>query len=64
LFRVSLDELVPVFTDHIPNAKYAYLSASFYYVSSPEDHSLFYMAFPPFGHPTYSFEGNKWGYVD
>jgi hypothetical protein len=63
-YPTTLDELAPGFIDHVPNAKYAYVSASFYYVSSPEHHSLFYMAFPPFGRPTYNFERNTWGYLD
>ncbi|MBI4938314.1 MAG: hypothetical protein HY846_08900 [Nitrosomonadales bacterium] len=60
----KLDELVPVFIDHIPDAKYTLIFSSFKYISGPEFHSIFYIALPPFGRPTYYFEGDKWGYLD
>lgn len=60
----KLDELVPEFIDHVPTAKYTFIFNSFSYLSSSEFHSLFYVAFPPFGRPTYIFEKDKWGYLD
>lgn len=63
-FPEKLDELVPEFIDHVPTAKYTLGDTRFYYLSSPEYHSLFYVAFPPFGRPTYSFEKGSWGFID
>ena len=63
-YPAKLDELVPDFIGHVPTAKYTLGFASFYYVSGPEYHSLSYVALPPFGRPTYSFERNRWGFLD
>ena len=60
----KLDELVPEFIEYVPNAKYTFLFPKFTYLSSPEYHSLFYVAMPPFGRPTYNFEKDKRGYLD
>ena len=60
----SLTDLVPDFINEIPVAKYTLNSNRFYYMSSKHSHSLFYMAIPPFGRPTYIFEEQKWSYVD
>lgn len=60
----KLDELVPEYIDHVPTAKYTLFFASFFYLSGHEFHSLFYVAMPPFGRPTYNFERDKWGYMD
>ena len=60
----KLDELVPEFIDHVPAAKYTLGDTKFYYLSGPGIHSLFYIAFPPFGRPTYNFEKDKKGYLD
>lgn len=60
----KLDELVPDFIDHVPNAKYTLGDTRFSYISEPGSHHLFYVAIPPFGRPTYSFEKDKWGYLD
>lgn len=60
----KLDDLVPEFIGHVPTAKYTFTFSRFYYLSSPEYHSLFYVALPPFGRPTYIFEKTKWGYLD
>ena len=60
----KLDELVPDFIDHVPTAKYTLGDTKFYYFSEPESHHLFYIAMPPFGRPTYSFEKDKWGSLD
>ena len=60
----SLTDLVPDFISEIPVAKYTLNSNRFFYISSKDSHSLFYMAMPPFGRPTYSFEKQKWVYID
>lgn len=60
----SLTDLVPDFISEIPVAKYTLNSNRFYYISSEDSHSLFYMAVPPYGRPTYSFEKKKWVYID
>jgi predicted PurR-regulated permease PerM len=60
----NLSDLVPDFINEIPVAKYTLNSNRFYYTSSKYSHSLFYLAMPPFGRPTYSFEKKKWTYID
>ena len=60
----KLSDLVPNFIDDIPVAKYTLNSNRFYYTSSKDSHSLFYVAMPPFGRPTYFFEKQKWTYTD
>lgn len=63
-FPEKLDELVPDFIDHVPSAKYTLAFSSFYYGSSPDSHSLSYVALPPFGRPIYNFETSNWWYLD
>ena len=60
----NLSDLVPDFISKIPVAKYTLQSNQFFYISSTDSHSLFYVAMPPFGRPTYSFEKQKWIYID
>lgn len=60
----KLVDLVPEFINHVPTAKYTLAFQSFVYISIPEYHSLFYVALPPFGRPTYNFEKGRWGYLD
>ena len=60
----NLDELVPKFINHVPEAKYTFLFQKFTYVSSPNSHRLFYISIPPFGRPTYIFESGSWGHLD
>lgn len=60
----NLSDLVPDFINEIPVAKYTLNSNRFFYTASKGSHSLFYMAMPPYGRPTYSFEKQKWAYVD
>ena len=60
----NLSDLVPDFISEIPVAKYTLNSNRFFYISSKDSHLLFYMAMPPFGRPTYSFEKQKWTYID
>ena len=63
-YPAKLDELVPEFLDHVPLAKYTLAFPSFWYIALPDDHSLFYVEFPPFGRPTYTFETDKRWYLD
>ncbi|MFZ3073041.1 MAG: hypothetical protein WA162_07340 [Thermodesulfobacteriota bacterium] len=63
-YPAKLEELAPDFIDRVPIAKYTLTDNSFRYISTQENHSLFYVSMPPFGRPTYSFERNEWFYVD
>jgi len=60
----NLSDLVPHFIKKIPVAKYTLTSNRFFYITSKDSHLLFYMAMPPFGRPTYSFEKQKWTDID
>ncbi len=60
----SLNNLTPEFLDHVPLAKYTLGQNTFYYHVNNGDAVLFYVAFPPFGRPTYRFADDKWGYLD
>jgi len=60
----KMSDLVPIFMDRIPVAKYTLLSNKFTYIASERSHLLFYVAFPPFGRPTYFFEKQEWKLVD
>lgn len=60
----SLSDLVPDFIKEIPVAKYTLTSNRFFYISSKNSHILFYTSMPPSGRPTYSFEKQKWVYID
>lgn len=60
----SLEELVPHYVERIPLAKYTLTFDQFWYYSEGSDARLFYVKFPPFGRPTYSFARDKWTYVD
>ena len=48
----------------IPVAKYTLASNRFFYISSKNSHILFYTSMPTSGRPTYSFEKQKWAYMD
>ena len=63
-YPAKLDELVPEFLDHVPLAKYTLAFPSFWYIALPDYHSLFYVEFPPFGRPSYTFEKDKRWYLD
>lgn len=59
-----LDDLVPAFLPSVPRAKYVLAFGEFKYLYHEARPTLFYVAFPPFGRPTFSFERNEWGYID
>lgn len=63
-YPAKLEELVPDFIDRVPAAKDTLLFNSFIYSSTPENHSLLYVAMPPFGRRVYSFERNEWFSLD
>jgi hypothetical protein len=68
----ALQALVPEFLPSVPLAKYSLLFNDFTYWrrvghggSETDDYAtLFYVAIPPFGRPTYNFEQARWGYTD
>ncbi|MFH1602606.1 MAG: hypothetical protein ABIH03_01720 [Pseudomonadota bacterium] len=60
----SLEELVPNYLERVPVAKYTLIFNRFWYMTSVDYTSLFYVDFPPFGRPTYSFTHDKWRYLD
>jgi len=60
----SLEELVPDYVERIPLAKYTLTFDRFWYRTEGSDAWLFYVKFPPFGRPTYSFARDKWTYLD
>lgn len=60
----TLDELVPEFIERVPLAKYTLAFNQFFYINLEGRASLFYMALPPFGRPTYSFADDSWIYLD
>ena len=60
----SLSNLVPDFINEIPVAKYTLNSNNFFYISSKNSHFLSYTTMPPFGRQMYSFEEQKWTYID
>jgi hypothetical protein len=60
----SLQDLVPEYIERVPVAKYTFLFNRFWYYSSNDDTTLFYVELPPYGRPTYSFSRKEWGYVD
>ena len=60
----ELSDLVPNYINKIPVAKYTLFSSNYSYIASKESHLLFYVSVPPFGRPTYSFEEQKWTYID
>ncbi len=61
-----LDELAPDFIPSVPLAKYTLMPPfnMFMYMARPGQHSLMWVAFPPFGRPYYVFEDNRWGFLD
>jgi hypothetical protein len=60
----SLEELVPDYVERVPLAKYTFMFNRFWYFTSDQGTSLFYVGLPPFGRPTYSFTRNAWRYMD
>lgn len=60
----KLDNLVPEFIEHVPVAKYTLFINNFFYRADDGKAVLFYVSFPPFGRPIYSFSKDEWGYLD
>jgi len=60
----QLQELVPAFFPDIPRAKYTGMFGEFTYLSSTTNHTLLYVALPPFGRRLYHFEQNRWSSLD
>jgi len=60
----SLEELVPDYVERIPVTKYTLVFNQFYYRPYSPHPVLFYVEFPPFGRPTYSFARDEWTYLD
>ena len=60
----QLEDIVPVFISEIPRAKYVFMADAFRYFSGDSRHSLMYVHVPPFGRKVYTFEDNKWTYLD
>ena len=60
----KLNDLVPAYIPKVPIAKYTLFSSEFWYKNSHDTVVLFYVALPPFGRPTYSFNSQTWGYID
>ena len=59
-FPDTLEALVPEFLSRIPPAKAALLMSQFlYYVPSSIQHSLTYVALPPFGYCIYDLEASQ-----
>lgn len=59
-----LNDLVPAFLPSVPRAKYVLAFGEFKYLYDEAHPTLFYVEFPPFGRPTFSFGRDEWGYMD
>ena len=59
-----LAELVPAFLPAVPRAKYVLMFGEFDYFSSPESHTLQYVALAPFGRRRYHFVQDRWSVLD
>jgi hypothetical protein len=56
---------VPEFLPAVPRAKYTLAYGEFtYWASSEKDHTLMYVALPPFGRRLYHFEQGVWTQLD
>lgn len=60
----NLSKLVPAYIPNVPLAKYTVMFNEFRYINQKDTRSLYYVALPPFGRPTYSFNQKSWGYID
>jgi hypothetical protein len=60
----NLEALVPEYIDSVPLAKYTFMWNRFQYFVTNGEASLWYVAFPPYGRPTYFFSSREWGYYD
>ena len=64
-YPAHLTDLVPEFFEGVPRAKYTIMWGEFsYWTSSPESHTLMYVAVPPFGRRLYNLETGRWGQLD
>jgi hypothetical protein len=64
IYPTKLDDLVPMYLHSVPRAKYDLFAGDFFYLTYKGQHSLMWVAIPPFGRPDYQFEKAKWGYLD
>jgi hypothetical protein len=65
IFPAALQQLVPEFLPAVPRAKYTLAYGEFtYWASSEKDHTLMYVALPPFGRRLYHFEQGVWTQLD
>jgi hypothetical protein len=61
----TLQQLVPEFLPAVPRAKYTLAYGTFTYsASSEKEHTLMYVALPPFGRRFYHFEQGVWTQLD
>ncbi len=59
----KLEDLVPEYYSKVPSAKFG-MWGKYWYSSYAGNHSIMYIAIPPFGRPYFKLEENKWGYLD
>lgn len=65
ILPATLQQLVPEFLPAVPRAKYTLAYGEFTYsASSANDHTLMYVALPPFGRRFYHFEQGIWTTLD
>jgi hypothetical protein len=65
MLPATLQQLVPEFLPAVPRAKYTLAYGEFtYWASSEKDHTLMYVALPPFGRRLYHFEQGVWTQLD
>lgn len=60
----TLSNLVPAYIPNVPLAKYTMMFNEFKYINQEDTQTIFYVAMPPFGRTTYSFNRQSWGYID
>jgi len=60
----KLSDLAPVYIPEVPVAKYTIIFNEFWYRRSHDSVAIFYVALPPFGMHTYSFNRRSWTYID
>ncbi len=59
----KLEDLVPEYYSKVPSAKLG-MWGKYTYLSSEGEHSIMYIAFPPFGRKYFDLEKNTWGFLD
>ena len=60
----TLNELVPQYLPSIPRAKYCLMLGEFMYWNFDEEPMLVWYVVPPYGRKTYTFNDQRWGYLD